>query len=328
MKTHQQPMAFTLKNALATMSLLLSAALASPAAAVQCGDTIGPNVTVALSGSITCDNTTGGLTIVGPAKVDLTDFAISCNDTNQDGVVPTGLALLGKQVQVRGGHVFSCQTGVRLAGQGLHRVEDLYVAGRFVGVSYRVESDKNTLRQNQGGYDGIGFWVIGHSNTLRKNTVEYARRYGFYIEGDNTRLERNSASRNRGQNARGFQLIYSTGHKLTANEATDNEADGFHGYGVEQVTLRGNRAFRNGSTGMMISGGKGHRLTGNEARENWGDGILMAGASETTLTNNVAVGNDQVNSLYAFDLNDYSANCGTNTWKNNTFGTASQPCVQ
>jgi hypothetical protein len=51
--------------------------------------------------------------------------------------------------------------------------------------------------------------------------------------------------------------------------------------------------------------------------------------SETTLTNNVAVGNNQGNSLYAFDLlHDHRPNCGTNTWKKNTFGTASQLCIQ
>jgi hypothetical protein len=42
----------------------------------------------------------------------------------------------------------------------------------------------------------------------------------------------------------------------------------------------------------------------------------------------VAVGNNQGNASFAFDLNDLTPNCGTNTWKNNAFGTASQPCVQ
>ncbi|MGH8006978.1 MAG: hypothetical protein ACREQ3_08205 [Candidatus Binatia bacterium] len=32
--------------------------------------------------------------------------------------------------------------------------------------------------------------------------------------------------------------------------------------------------------------------------------------------------------LGLFDLKDQIPNCGTNTWKRNSFGTASQPCIQ
>src|SRR5262245_47138880 len=108
----RQQKAKTIKNTLAAAGLLLGLALASSAAAVQCGQPIGPNQTVTLQADLVCDDNTGGLTVTGPATVNLNGHTIRCVDTNQDGVAPNGLFILGQEAKVRDGIVDSCSYGV------------------------------------------------------------------------------------------------------------------------------------------------------------------------------------------------------------------------
>jgi hypothetical protein len=317
---------FTLKHTLAAAGLLLGLAIASPAAAVQCGDVIGPNVTVALSGSISCDNTTNpALTIVGPAKVDLSQFTILCNDVNQDGTPPTGLRILGQKAQVHGGFPSGCYDGVDVEGEGRHTVKNVRAeSSRIHG--FFITSTKNILRQNRAMIDKYGFVVGGNSNTLLDNTADISHSdTSFKIEGNNNRLRRNFAG---GSNFDGFS-IFGEGNKLTENEARGNGVDGFDVQeGAAKITLRKNFARNNGDDGFEISGQQ-HKLIENEASDNIANGILAHEASHITLLGNVALDNNQANyPTILFDLKDLTPDCSTNTWKHNTFGTASQPCIQ
>lgn len=65
-----------------------------------------------------------------------------------------------------------------------------------------------------------------------------------------------------------------------------------------------NKSFHNGGSSVEVDGQQ-HKLVSNETRDN-----------------------NQGNYPDAFDLTDENPDCGTNTWKDNTFGTASQPCIQ
>ncbi len=173
----------TLKHTLATAGLMLGLTLASPAAAVQCGDVIGPNVTVSLHGTLTCDDaTTAALTIVGPADVDLSDLDIACHDANQNGYVPLGLIIGGQGAKVRNGVVNGCYHGVLVWGQGQHLIKRMTTLfSRALG--FYVASSRNTLSQNRAA--DSGFWVGTDTNKLSENVAEYCHwGAGFQIEGN------------------------------------------------------------------------------------------------------------------------------------------------
>jgi hypothetical protein len=109
--------------------LAVGACAGSPAAALQCGDTIGPNISATLSGTLICDDVANGLTIVGPANLTLDGLFIYCPDLNQNGTTPSsGLRILGRNVRIdgtelNGGSVVFGRTGVEVAGEGRHKVE-------------------------------------------------------------------------------------------------------------------------------------------------------------------------------------------------------------
>src|SRR5262249_18246121 len=215
---------FTLKTTLAAAGLLLGVTMASPAAAVQCGDTIGPDVTETLSGSIICDNTTAALIIVGPAKVDLTNFTILCDDIDHDNIRPSGLVILGKGAKVQGGSVAGCSYGVSVEGEGHHTVENVQVELSQLH-NFFVGSSKNILRRNQATRGLVGF-VTGnqsYGNKLLENVAE-ANNMGFGVdEGNRHQLHRNYAHANTGA---GFS-ISGDEHTLTENESEDNRSFGF-----------------------------------------------------------------------------------------------------
>jgi hypothetical protein len=325
-------MRFTLKSALATTSLLLGLAMASPAAAVQCGDTIGPNQTVTLQADLLCDLTTGGLTVIGPAEVHLAGYDIKCQDLTQTGAVPVGIEILGRKAKVYGssdnvfGIVSDCFYGGAVRGEGRHTVEGVMVQ-RGHEAGFYVASGKNTLRQNYTDQGPYGFVVEGQStnNKLFDNFAIFHGHNGFHIHGSKHQLQRNTAALNEGD---GFR-VNGVGHKLRGNLADRNGFDGFDVQGdAQQVTLQQNRATANGKEGFEVSGQK-HRLTQNLAYENENSGIdVEDDASNIVLMRNEALDNNQGNDPDSFDLTDQTPDCDTNTWKNNTFETASQPCIR
>lgn len=360
-----------LKKTLIAAGLLYSLTFTSLAAAVQCGDTIGPNVTVTLSGSLACDDTLPSLIIVGPAEVDMTALSIVCDDANQDQNVPPGVVLIGKGAKVRGGAIVGCSYGVYLSGKGNHTVEHMDVASNRLAGFY-VQSSDNTLQENyaagnetgfQTGEDthhnklrrnsavsnqigfylprGVkhkldrntasanldsGFWIVGgEEHKLTENTAEH-NRSGFDIDGVKHHLRRNVASFS---DSDGF-TIFGEEHHLTQNEARDNIGDGFNIQdNTANITLQRNvSSHSENGDGFKLSGQE-HQLLHNEATRNWRDGIdIQPDATGIVLTRNNARDNNKASSMTIFDLTDWSFNCGTNMWKSNTFGTASQPCIQ
>jgi parallel beta-helix repeat protein len=127
-------------------------------------------------------------------------------------------------------------------------------------------------------------------------------------------------------NGIGIVLVSSNNNALAGNAATGN-AEGFEIDFSSNNTLSGNTASGNRYDGIFLFGSNNNVLTGNSASDNGFLGILLKGSnSGNTLTGNTATGNGTSGNGY-FDLYDGSPNCGSNTWTNNTFGTANQPCI-
>ena len=313
-----------IKDIFVTAGLLLGLTMPSPAAAVQCGDTIGPNVDETLTGSITCDNPAVALTIVGPAKVDLTNFSILCDDANHDYLRPSGLVILGKGARIQGGFVSGCFSGVSVEGEGGHVVENVQVEFSRVH-NFFVGSSKNTLRQNQATRGLVGF-VTGDQSSGNRLLGNIAERnlVGFGVDfGSKHQLYRNYAYANA---YAGFSLS-GEGHTVSQNEAADNTNFGFFLLFAEKNIVLKNRALRNGSSGFAIDSGDQHQLTENVARLNGANGILLTDTRASKMIDNVASDNNQDKTIDFFDLNDDVPNCDTNVWEGNTFGTANQPCI-
>ncbi|HEY6352527.1 MAG TPA: NosD domain-containing protein [Candidatus Angelobacter sp.] len=112
----------------------------------------------------------------------------------------------------------------------------------------------------------------------------------------------------------------STQDDFQGNTAIQNEAS-FLLQGANDSTFGDNNA-SGAFGGIVVFIG-----TGNDVRENTTSGnqigiLVFAGNGENDITHNTAQNNAMV------DLEDDNTNCGSNTWKHNAFGTATQPCIQ
>ena len=339
---------------LALSALPESKAMAQP----SCGDTVGPNGTVVLQGHIgLCDDDTGGLKVVGPVTLDLNGFQLVCFDSDQDKRLPIGIEIVGKKAVVRNGQVQGCATGVSVAGQGQHRVERIRALNNRHG--FEVPGKQNTLIKNEARNNSMtGFSVAGSNNTLRANTVPYMYTAhfvagpGFVIAGEDNKIIKNTAKKSydagffiRGkqhfvdgnfadENAAGF-VVDGESHTLSNNIAGDSLATGFRVQG-NQMTLKDNAARYNAGQGFLVDNAAWPELAGesllqqNVAEYNGQSGIVVGqyAGGNNRLLENTALNNNLRGAATAFDLADFNANCGTNQWQQNIYGSSNQPCVQ
>jgi parallel beta-helix repeat protein len=271
---------------------LVSLPQASTVINPSCGDTIGPGGSFVLGGDVGPCGTDPALT-VDSAKLDLGGFTVTCDGTFD------GILLDGKGAQLLNGTVSHCLDGVGLVGSGKHTVKNV-TSEYNAGVGFNVISDKNRLLSNTAcNNDDGGFDIEGNKNTLEDNLSENNGGDGFDIEGNKTIVKDNVAENNADK---GF-LVQGFFNKLVDNTANNNGGDGFDIEG-DKNHLIGNTANTNGNDGIDVQAGETVRSTGNVIRKN-------------TATGNAAN-----------DLEDGNAACDSNVWKNNTFGTSSQACIE
>jgi parallel beta-helix repeat protein len=118
----------------------------------------------------------------------------------------------------------------------------------------------------------------------------------------------------------------STKNDLEGNTAT-NSAGGFELIGANDNTVRDNTASGD-FFGISVAFGTGNDVRGNTVTGSVGGivlGLVFPFGAGTATDNDVTHNTAQGNGLDLFDIN---ANCDSNTWKHNTFGTANQPCIQ
>jgi parallel beta-helix repeat protein len=325
---------------LATTLLALCAVAAAPATAdaVSCGDVIPAGATVLLQADLICDEVETALVVKGPAVLDLNGFSIRCKDTNGNGrEVIQGVALEGAGAVLRNGVVRDCRQAVAVRGTGRHQV--IGVRALFwASDGFRVDSDRNHLTGNESMFNGgLGYAVRGKANVIAGNTAT-GNRQGFDVEQRNT-IELNVAAGNeltgffvRSRNAKlrrnralgssiGFQIT-GRNNLLERNQAESNRT----GFVLTDLSKRnrlvGNEAEDSNISGFIVDG-LGNRLQGSRAEHNGAHGIVIAfGAQRSVVRGSSARFNG------AADLSDANANCGTNRWRNNSFGSSDQACIQ
>ncbi len=127
-------------------------------------------------------------------------------------------------------------------------------------------------------------------------------------------------------NGAGFLDIGGLKNAFDGNTATNSVfftefAGGFTLLGTTDDAVRNNTVSDN-QFGILLLGGTGNDVRFNTVTGNFGVGIGIA-ATDNSIFHNTAQG-----TLGGPDLSDANANCDSNTWKHNTFGTADQPCIQ
>ena len=297
---------------IAALALALGAAAApTPAAHAQtvgCGSVIGPNANVVLTADLACTRLTGGITVIGPATLDLGGHVITCAPETDRAIAVT---LVGKRAQLKNGSIAGCKVGVELAGDGRHRVEQI-AATLNVEAAFRMDSGANTLRGNTGAgtTSGIDFVVRGDRNLLDGNSTAVTglqpAPIGFRVLGNANRLRGNTAASHVQQ---GFVVNFPFERNvLQGNTATGNVVSG------------------NGREGIFVTASSS-RVTRNDVRDNGTVGIrVLGGVGGNVISRNTALNNDR-RGVGTFDLLDPTPGCGTNRWSANVFATASQPCI-
>lgn len=180
---------------LAVAALFASLALGTTeASALECGDTILPGQKVRLEANVgPCTDATGGITIVGPAKLDLNGFAVTCQLHTELHRNPPGIRIVGERARVQNGRVVACGTGVQVHGQGRHRVKKVEAAlsGRD---GFEIDSEGNVLKDNHALRSrDDGFAVLSQRNTLKKNLAADNEGYGIVVGGHSQRIIRNDS---------------------------------------------------------------------------------------------------------------------------------------
>lgn len=155
--------------------------------------------------------------------------------------------------------------------------------------------------------EGVNFEQV--SNSLVEDVISTGNFFGFVVNG--------------GFSAGCNQACPSTGNIFAGNTSTFNNQHGFTLNGGNNNTFNANNASNNGADGILLFIATGNNVTGNTLNNNGQSGIAITSGTGTgnNLSGNTAQGNG------IFDLEDGNPNCDSNTWIQNTFGTANQTCI-
>jgi parallel beta-helix repeat protein len=243
--------------------------------------------------------TTCGTVISTPGTYQLVNDLVNCQ---------------GDGIDITSSNVHLILNGHEISGSGggaLGFVNTYGIAvgiGVFDGVSNVKINGPATI--SNFGQGGVAFEAVSNSSVV--GVTSTGNKFGFNV--------------NAAFGAGNFNL-HSTGNKFNGNTATANFGHGFTLNGADQNTFRGNDSSGNGlagsAEGFFLFNATQNVVEGNTFDQNSEDGVL---AQNGIGVNNTVRGNSaQGNAL--FDLEDRNG-CGFNVWQGNTFGSASDPCLQ
>lgn len=157
---------------------------------------------------------------------------------------------------------------------------------------------------------GSGQHLIRHL-TSRNNQCD-----GFFIDSKNSLIQNTAI----GNGCDGFDAA--DGNLLLINTAIGNAVRGF--FLSDRNIVFGNTAALNLLDGFNVDGDR-NVLVSNVAQNNQGNGIhILSGGSRNFVIRNTSQGHQSPD----FDLADDNSNCDNNFWRQNTFATKSQACIQ
>jgi parallel beta-helix repeat protein len=296
----------------AAFGLLIVAA--GPALAVECGEVV--TGSARLDRDLIC-TTDSALTVDG-GLLDLNGFAVVCD--HEPTVEGVGVLLKGSGARLRNGAVTSCFLAVHVGGDGGHTVRHLTASAANQGVF--VESNGNRLLDSHilRGLEDAAVQVDGSDNLLRGNAVAGSNDQGFEINGNDNRIANNRI----GGVAEGVQLEGERNHVLR-NQIIGATDRGVDVRGLAEQTGAHVIAFNliaDGIDGIaLLENSNGNLISRNTIYGNSDQGIFV-GTLDNTIERNQAL-------LNRVDLQDNTADCDDNLWRNNVFETSvSDNCIE
>jgi hypothetical protein len=291
----------------AALGLLVLAA--GPVMAVECGDVI--TGSARLDRDLVC-TTDPGLTVDG-GSLNLGGFTMVCDQTI------VGILLTGRGAQLRNGAVTTCELAVHVAGSGGHRIHRLTASASNQGVF--IESDGNRLLNSHvlRGLNDAAVQVDGSNNDLRFNDVAGSTDQGFEINGNDNQILDNRI----GGVAEGVQLA-GNGNRVARNDIIGTTERGVDVRGLAEDTgahvIAGN-LIADGVDGIaLLDNSQGNHIRRNTIYGHSDQGIFVGTFGNTIERNQVL--------LNRVDLQDNTAGCDDNLWRDNTFETSvSDDCV-
>ena len=195
-----------------------------------------------------------------------------------------------------------------------HQISGLFFIGNGISVGVGVPSGNSHVSilgpgTITGFNQGIDFEQVSHSSV--KDVTSTFNFFGFVVNG--------------GFAAGCGASCPSTKNVFQGNTSTGNDQHGFTMNGANDNSFRDNNASNNSNgDGLLFFVASGNDANGNTATGNGDSGIAVSSGTGTnnTIKNNTAQNNTN------FDLNDGNTNCDSNSWKNNTFGSSNQACIQ
>lgn len=289
------------------MTLLTSVSLAQASTPVTtCGQVLGTPGDYHLTGNLTCPGTGNGVEITASnVHFTLAGFTISGSSctvgTAGIHVNPGGVAGALSGVRIDGGTVTGFNDGIDLIITSKSRVTAMTVTGACVSgfgivlsTSPNNEIDTNVVTGNL--LDGVGL-AESSGNSIHSNDISANFRFGVILfQNSDKNTIRNNILNTNGLAAGGAGILVASGNKnrILSNAVNAN----LNGISLSTVV-----------TGNVIQD--------NTANGNTNEGIAIAATATTNqVQGNTARGNG------SFDLTDGNPGCDSNTWKNNTFGTA------
>lgn len=189
---------------LALLGLNLLGWVSPSMAAVNCGDTIGPNESVVLTTDLQCSDSPA-LILQGPnARLDMDDHELSCTSTNNNGIV-----LRGRGARLMNGTVTGCKDGVRVRGRGGHTIKNMIATSNaddgfdMGGLRGSSNNSLANIVATDNGDNGIEV-KDGSNDNQFTNTVASNNSNGISIAGDNNQLTNTTAS---GNSVNGIEIV-------------------------------------------------------------------------------------------------------------------------
>ena len=265
--------------------LLVTASPLASSAQIDCGDTIPARTKVVLTGDVGPCTGAPSLRLEAGASLDLAGFTFFCEAPG------TGIVLDGKGARLQNGVISDCFRNVILVGEGNHQVANIVTTGGRVG--FLVESSKNRISNGTSidpvdtgfGFLG-GFDVTGDQNRLTDTLSSGSPEIGYRVNGNRNQLT-NAVAINSTESG---LVVSGTGNKITGGGSTSSGINGLELTG-EASTIKQFRAANNAQNGIRIS------------------------SENSKVQQCTALAN-------GLDLVDTSADCGTNSFRKNLFGTS------
>ncbi|MDQ6613176.1 MAG: SBBP repeat-containing protein [Actinomycetota bacterium] len=233
-------------------------------------------------------------------------------------------------------------------------------AGIFINSGFKNTVTKMNVHDNVGPPDvnselGDGI-LVGHSssNLILNNTITRNGRFDgvgvFGLDSNFNLIQGNSIKNNVGEGIEINAFLEPSdprrGNSIYANNVIGNTVTGNDAAGISTVSnlnalIKSNIVYNNGlNTNDFPLNGIGIQNTAfatpvtnvtvqdNKVFGNGADGILALNTQQNHILNNKTGGNNAVG-FGAFDLEDTNANCDSNVWKGNAWGSGgfNQPCV-